>query len=270
MMSQRKNQFKIKEILRGIVLYLCITMSLYHVSFNFLSNEQIEHKKTYVPIIKERNENQQSLFNKFEKNEITKSDFLRLYKEQTKLSKTKINNYNYVKRDLALAHSFNGRNSFQYWLFVFGLSFSFFALSIRYTLRIIYDHKNKYLKKSLVLEASAWIAVSLFWVIHSIFITNADLPTPIYASVMFCICLVLGFSIFFSIKYLINRKAHTLKSYKASIVNLIELIGEIRVDHYFKMAAKAMTKENKEIISKDSEVMDKKIFSTLEKVADGE
>lgn len=36
------------------------------------------------------------------------------------------------------------------------------------------------------------------------------------------------------------------------------------------MAAKAQTKENEEIIAKDSEVMDKKIFSTLEKVADGE
>lgn len=268
--SQQKANFKIKSIIKGIVLLFAITMSLFHVNFDDISNEQITHKKTYLPIIKERNSSQKLLLAQLENNEITKEQYIKLYKEKYAFYKGKINNYNSKKRELVKIHDFNGRKSFHYWLFIFGLSFSFFFLAVRYAYRIIIDSKDKYLKKSLAIEASAWMAISLFWVGHSIFVKSSDLPTYVYAAIMFCICLMISISTFYFIKYLINRKEHTLKSYKASIVSLIQLIGEIRVDHYFKIAGKAMTKENKEIIFKDSEVMDKKIFSTLEKVADGE
>jgi len=270
MTDQKKNQFKIKQIFRGIVLFFLITMSLYHVLFDEFSNEQISHKKTYNPIIVERNSSQDLLLDEFEKNKITKSEFLKLYKSQTNFYKEKINNYNYKKKDLALEHSFNGRNSFHYWLFIFGLSFSFFVLSLRYTFRIIYEHKNKNFKKSLLFEASAWMAVSLFWVSHTVFKKTDDLPTTIYALVTFIICFAISFSIFYVLKYMSERKEHTLESYRKSIVNLVTLISDIRINHYFLMAATAMTKDNKKEIEKDVEIVDEKIFSAIEKVADGE
>ncbi|QHI38673.1 hypothetical protein IMCC3317_40670 [Kordia antarctica] len=244
-------------------------MSLTHVYFSSKPDGTRENYLEYKSITKERDSVQNLLLLQLSNGIINKEEFIKIFHNKSDIYIDKIKKCNKEKRIIINNFKFNGRKSFHYWLFIFGLSFSFFFLAMRYSYRIVIDHKNKYLKKSLALEASAWMAVSLFWVAHSVFVKNADLPTPMYASVMFGICLLLGLSIFYFIKFLTNRKEHTLKSYKTSIVNLIQLIGEIRVDHYFKMSAKAMTKENKEIISKDSEVMDKKIFSTLEKVADG-
>lgn len=269
MTKKKKNQYKIKQILRGIVLFLFITMSLYHVFFNEFSPKQVAHKKTYKPIIFERNDNQDLLLKRFEKDEISKSEFLEAFKNQTKFSKEKINNYNYKKKELAIEHSFNGRNSFHYWFFVFGLSFSFFILSLRFAYKIVKKSEKGYLKKSLIFESIGWIGISLFWILHTVFKKTDDLPSLVYILVWFSLSIIIGISVFFSIKYFVNRKEHTLKSYKQSIINLIELIGDIRVNHYFHMAAKATNKDNEKVIVKDSEIMDNKIFTTLEKVADG-
>ena len=46
------------------------------------------------------------------------------------------------------------------------------------------------------------------------------------------------------------------------------MVADIRANHYFHMAAKAQNIDNKAIIEKDVEIVDEKIFSTLEKVAD--
>jgi len=269
MTKKKKNQYKIKEIIRGIVLFIIITMSLYHVAFNEFSKEQISHKKTYKPIIYERNSKQDELLAKFENNEISKTEFLKYFKNQAKLSKEKINSYNYKKRDLAHEHSFNGRNSFHYWFFIFGLSFSFLILSIRYTYKVIKKSEKGDLKKSLIFESIGWIGVSLFWILHTVFKRTDDLPNIVYILVWFSISVIVSTSIFFFIKHLNYRKEHTLKSYKESIISLITLISDIRVNHYFHMAAKAINKDNEKIIAKDSEIMDDKIFTTLEKVADG-
>ncbi len=269
MTKTKKNQYKIKEMIRGIVLFIFITMSLYHVAFDEFSKEQLSHKKTYKPIIFERNSNQDVLLDKFENNKISKTEFLKAFRSQAEFSKEKINNYNYKKRELAHEHSFNGRNSFHYWFFVFGLSFSFLVLSLRYAYNIVNKSKKGDLRKSLIFESIGWIGVSLFWILHTVFKKTDDLPSLVYILVWFGISVAVSTSIFFSLKYLANRKEHTLKSYKESIISLIALVSDIRVNHYFHMAAKAINKDNEKVIAKDSEIMDDKIFTTLEKVADG-
>ena len=227
-----------------------------------------ENNKTYKLLIQQRDSIENLLLAQLATDEITKNTYVDRLRLNTTFYKEKIKECNKEKREIIRSFSFNGRNSFHYWLFVFGLSISFFFLAIRYTYRINIDYKNKHLKKSLIVEASAWIAVSLFWVIHSVFVQNADLPTPVYAGLMFSVCLLIGVSIFYFIKYLIHRKTHTIESYKNSIINLISLISDIRINHYFHMAAKAQNKDNEEIIKKDVEIVEEKIFSTLEKVAD--
>lgn len=243
-------------------------MSLTHVYFSSKPDGTKENYLEYKSIIKERDSMQSSLLLQLSNSIISKEEFIEIYNIKSEIYNDKINICNKEKKVIINNFKFNGRKSFHYWLFIFGLSFSFFFLAIRYTYRIIIDYKDKYLKKSLVLEASAWMAVSLFWVIHSVFVKNADLPTPIYATIMFGICLLLAFSIFYFIKYLIHRKTHTLESYRKSIVRLVTLISDIRINHYFVMAASATTKDNEAVIKKDVEIVDEKIFSTIEKVAD--
>ncbi|WP_430413124.1 hypothetical protein [Kordia sp.] len=265
-----RQEISAKSIFKGMILFIIIIMSLTHIYFSNQPNGTRENYLEYKSIIKERDSIQNLLILQLNNSTISKEEFILKFNSKSEHYKDKIKVCNKEKRAIINNFKFNGRKSFHYWLFIFGLSFSFFFLAVRYTYQIITDHKKKYLKKSLVLEASAWIAVSLFWVIHSIFVKNADLPKPVYTSIMFIICLLIGFSIVYFIKFLVSRKEHTLQSYKASIIRLIELVGEIRVQHYFHMAAKAKTEENENVISKDAAVMDEKIFSTLEKVADGE
>ncbi|MBC8753919.1 hypothetical protein H2O64_04505 [Kordia sp. YSTF-M3] len=256
------------SIIKGMIIFLIIIMSLIHVYFGNKPDGTRENYLEYKSIIQERDSVQNILLLQLSNSIINKEQYIEKSNIKSELYSNKIKACNKEKRAIINSFKFNGRKSFHYWLFIFGLSFSFFFLAIRYTYRIIYDHKNTHLKKSLFFEASAWMAVSLFWVIHSVFVKSADLPTFVYASIMLCVCLLISISIFFFIKYLIHRKTHTLESYKASIVRLIELIADIKVDHYFKMAVKASTEENEAEINKDAEVLDKKIFSTLDSITD--
>ncbi|AXG69571.1 hypothetical protein KORDIASMS9_01794 [Kordia sp. SMS9] len=118
------------------------------------------------------------------------------------------------------------------------------------------------------MESVAWISIALFWVIHSVFVNNADLPKPIYGTTLFSICMFISFSIFYLIKYFVEHKLNKIEKLKKSITRLVTLISDIRINHYFQMAAKAQSMHGKEEIEKDVEIVEDKIFSTIEKVAD--
>ncbi|WP_156169196.1 hypothetical protein [Kordia jejudonensis] len=269
-MKTKKKQETNKSLsyIKGIVLIFIITMSLIHVFYNDKYDKLTAHKKTYKPIISERKAIEMDLLTDLQNNKISKTEYISKLLAHKELYAKKIKDYNKEKKELAYEFSFHGRNSFHYWLFIFGLAFSFFCLALRYTYNMIVNSNNKSLTKSFVFESSAWLAVSLFWVFHAVFVNNADLPKPVYAIVMFLVCLLIGFSILYTIKYIVHRKTHTLKSYKNSIIKLISLVADIRANHYFHMAAKAQNDRNKASIEKDVEIVDDKIFSTLEKVAD--
>lgn len=245
-------------------------MSLFHVFFENKAPELKENYNTYKSLLKERDSIETLLISQLNKNEITASEFSKKFYDNKSLYKKKIKACNAEKREISTNFSFNGRKSFHYWLFVFGLSFSFFILSIRHTYKQLLHYKltNKSLRKSQVFEAAAWISVSLFWVIHSVFISKADLPKPMYALMMFTICLLIGFSIYYIIKYLIENKYTQLEKYRKSISRLVALISDIRLNHYFLMAAKAQSTHGKEEVEKDVEIVEEKIFTTIEKVAD--
>lgn len=118
------------------------------------------------------------------------------------------------------------------------------------------------------MESTSWISISLFWVIHSVFVSNADLPKPIYGFTMFLICMLISFSIFYLIRYFVEHKLGKTERLKKSITRLVTLISDIRINHYFLMAAKAQSTHGKEEIERDVEIVEEKIFSTIEKVAD--
>lgn len=260
---------KIYSLLRGIVIFFLITISLFHVYFDSYPTAAVEKNNSHYDfLISSRDSVENSLIKQLAIGKITKETYIEKLSENKSYYKKQVSLCNAEKRQILRDFSFNGRNSFHYWLFIFGLSISFFSLALLYNYRIVKNSKNKFLKKSLKFESISWTAVSLFWVIHSIFINKADLPTTFYAIVTFSICLVIGYSIFYFIKYLVHKKVHTLESYKNSIRRLISLISDIRLNHYFHMAAKAQNKDNEKIIEKDVEIVDKKIFSTLENVAD--
>ncbi|EDP95081.1 hypothetical protein U8527_08635 [Kordia algicida OT-1] len=267
--TERENN-RLYEIFKGIALCFIIVMSLFHSFFPNTTPELERNYKFYKTLLAERDSVENLLITQLENKKISNSEFRNKFYSNKTYYKKEIKNCNNEKRKIAHAFSFNGRRSLHYWLFVFGLSFSFFILSIRYTYKqLLYLKKsNKLLKKAQILESSAWISISIFWVIHSIFVRGSDLPTPVYASILFSICLLIGYSVFYLIKYFVENKLNKITKLKRSISRLVTLISDIRINHYFLMAAKAQSTHGKDEIEKDVEILEEKIFSTIEKVAD--
>jgi len=265
-----KGNNKLYEIFKGIILCLCIVMSLFH---SYFDNKAPELKANYVEykrLLKQRDSTENHLITQLNSKEISNSEFTKKFYSNKLLYKDKIKKCNNDKRNISQNFSFNGRKSFHFWLFVFGLSFSFFVLSLRFSYKQIVDSKNtnRLLRKAQIMESSAWIAISLFWVIHSIFVKNADLPKPVYGATLLLICLPIGLSIFYLIRYFVKYKLNKIEKLKKSITKLVTLISDIRINHYFLMAAKAQSTHGKEEIEKDVEIVEEKIFSTIENVAD--
>lgn len=122
-LNRRKRQVKsdnIKGIILGIVAFCIVTMSLFHVPFKRYSKNFLEHKKLYSKILKERNQIQDSLLNELG-NTLTIVQYKKAKKKYWNFSQNKLKTYTKKKKKLTEEHSFRGRTSFRFWLFVFGL-----------------------------------------------------------------------------------------------------------------------------------------------------
>ena len=260
-LSQKKKlvESRINPIIKGIVMITIITMSLFHIFLNDKSDAMISHKKNYTPIIQKRNSSFDAILQQLKNDEISKDEYIATFEEIKTSSKKELKVYTATKKQLAIEHSFNGRSSFRFWIFVFGLSFSFFVLAIRYVYFNIKNNKSILLKKSFILEASAWLTVSFFWVLHAVVARNSDFDTKAYLLTGVFISVLMAVSILLFIKYLAARK---IKEFKV-IADLISLVSDLKVNHYFKMASLALSKSNKETIEADTKQVNTKINKTL-------
>lgn len=127
--------------------------------------------------------------------------------------------------------------------------------------------KNLYLYKAVRLLYTLSFLIS-FYLVAWFMIPKSkgigDFTNEFYYYLIGAISILATFSSIFAVKYFNN----IISSLKSNISQLITLISDIRINHYFQMAAKAQTKDNEAIIKKDVEILDEKIFSTIEKVAD--
>ncbi len=260
--KRRKLANKTKSIIKGIVLLCAITVSLMHIILPAKSEDMISHKKTYKPIINERDNGSAILLDQLETNKISKEDYIAKLRTHLASSNLKIKKYNEDKKIYALEHSFNGRNSLKYWFFVFGLALSFFVLSLKYVYSNVKHAESNDLKISILLESVAWITVSFFWLLHSIVVKTADFGTMIYLLTGVLISILVAVSIVFFIKYSIIKQFFVDKS----VSELISLISDLKVNHYFKMASKALNSNNKKRIKADAELVDEKIINTLDRI----
>ncbi len=266
-MTKQKNnkalllRVKFFAITKGIVLFSIITMSLWHIFLDEKSPEMISHSKTYTPIIKARNEGANLLLDKLKSGEISKEDYISSYETVMYKAKKDLAYYNKKKYNLAHEFSFNGRSSLSFWIFVFGMSFSFFILSLRYSYYSI-KKSTEALKKSAVFESCAWISVSFFWVLHALFAKTSDFGSTTYLLLGMLISAFTSLAIVYYIKYAVTKK---LKVYSV-ISNLISLIADLKVNHYFKYASQVRNENNKEFINKDVKLVESKILNSLKQV----
>ncbi len=191
---------KIKNLFKGIVAFIIVTMSLFHIFFNSSPPKLAQNNKDYKEIIKNRNLLQAKYLEELNQKKITSDKY---YLEITKLlseSKKEIKKVNNEKRAINNEFSFRGRRSFHFWIFVFGLVLPLLFFSCKSLYQDIL-RGDKYKSQFLSLTG---IVVSFFWMIHLIFFTQKDFSKNSYILIILVCAIFCTFFTYFLIKQKIN------------------------------------------------------------------
>ncbi|WP_348704756.1 hypothetical protein [Tenacibaculum sp. 190524A02b] len=262
---------KLRPMVLGVASFLIVAMSIFHIFFSSVSDEYLAHKKTHKLILKERDSKTIELLNEF--NEKVKSikdnksmlllsnKLLKDYKNHYKESKIKLKNYNDKKRKLVIEHSFRGRSSFHFWLFIFGLVTALLFFSCK----SLYDDIVKGSAYKFQFLSLTGIAVSFFWLIHLFFFTQKDFSQNSYVAFILLCAILSTFFVYFLVKNYTYKDDIILKQ--------LSLIDRIKTIHYPKIAIKALYSErndralnSNESVEDNTNAFDKDILVTLNNI----
>ncbi len=228
---------KFFRLILGLLAFFTVTSSLFHIFFKPKSEEYIKHYNSYSGIIKKRDNGTKELLKQFQtvikgksKDSITiLTDQLVLDYEQHYInSRNELKNYSKISKDLASKHSFRGRSSFRYWIYLFGIVLVGLLFSCK---SLYHDMKEGSTYKTHFLSLSG-ICVSLFWAIHLIFLTHKDFKQSNYI-LLILLCAVMS-------TYFTYRLVKYFK-YKDDIIrNLIQFIIRVKETHMGGLAVKSL------------------------------
>jgi len=176
----------------------------------------------------------------FQNNLISKQEYFRIKAENKKKRIADFRQISKRRKISAIGFSFNGRSNSNFWFWVFGTHLTLLIVSCYLAI------KDNRLKKVGLLKwyephaAICFIAVSLFWMYHTIFMTSRDFSVSIYTLYLVLVIIPLSYFIY-----------HTLRRITVVEENLLENI-RILVSHSLNN-----TKEEKQ----------DELWSVLEKTA---
>ncbi|WP_272151852.1 hypothetical protein [Tenacibaculum aiptasiae] len=151
-------------------------------------------------------------------NLITKEEYFVIKEKNEKARIVDFRAISKKRKMIANNLSFNGRESFHYWIWIFGI---FFTLFVCASFLAIKDNR---LKKVGLLKwyephaAIGFILVSLFWIYHTIFKTTKDFELNIYT--LFLVSVLFPFSYFL---YHFLRRSFNIE--EKLLENIRDLVG---------------------------------------------
>lgn len=218
-MDQSKQQTlmmtgKVKKYLTSIFavifIFIGVTASLSHKLFLPAS------ANPEIAILDKKRDSLKDFWNKTEQlhdksflnNEMSKKEYFEL---KLKNEKARIEDFKKIRiqrKRIALNFSFNGRNSFHYWLWTFGVFFTMLIISILLAL------KDARLKKAGLLKwyephaTVSFISISLFWLYYTVFQKNYDFSLDVYMVMLFCVLIPLSYFIYHFVRriFIIEEK----------------------------------------------------------------
>lgn len=255
---EKKTSISLLNLLKGAFIYSLIAMSLFHVFFDDKSKEMLLASKDYKEKIKERDAFQLNLLLSLENDQITPKEYILKAKLGFASYKTELKTIIGYKRERAQEDSFRGRNSFKFWLYLFGLV----TLSFFFSCKSLFDDISKGSSFRFHLISLTGVFVSCFWLIHLVFFTQKDFSNSSYIGLIAISAILSTIFTYFLIKYY---------NYKDEIIyNLISLVERIKKEHFKKVATKAMYSERNDkamlstdTVKQDLENFDKDVVETL-------
>jgi len=186
----------IKKIVWGVFILLAATATFFHRVFKEENPNMGKLRKEYNTEKKYWQEYELTLDSLAIHKVITLEEFFYRkanYKKSRKLSFDKLRQENEMIKS---AFKFNGRSSKHYFFWLLGIFISFFTVSCMLAV------KDARLKRAGLLKwyepsvSIVFISVSLFWLYHTIFMTERDFEITIYTLFLVCILVPLAYFIY--------------------------------------------------------------------------
>ncbi len=174
-------------------------------------------------------------------NTISIADYLKIKSENSAMRIKDFRGISKKRRELVNNFSFNGRSSLHFWLWVLGIFISLLICSFFLAIKDIRLKKAGLLKWYEPPASISFIAVSLFWLYHTIFQRTKDFELSIYTLYLVLVLIPLSYFIY-----------HFLRRFSTIEEKLLENI-RILVSHILKNTKEDKEKEKWNVLEKISE-----------------
>ncbi|WP_271770396.1 hypothetical protein [Aquimarina algiphila] len=223
---------KIIPIIKGVVAFLVVTLSLFHVFFSNTTPEIEKQKQVYKSLVKERDTFFEKNLVSFQEGKLSKDEYIELTSKAFIDYKSRLKEIVKTKNAYAIEFSFQGRSSFHFWIFVFGLVAALFFFSCK-------SLKDDFLRGSTFkfhFVSLSGILVSGFWFIHLIFLTQKDFNQNKYVWTLLACAVLFSVFTYFLVKHY---------TYKDDIIyKQLSFIMRVRTLYFPRLAIKAKFAEN--------------------------
>jgi hypothetical protein len=172
-------------------------MSLFHVFFHSNPPKLEAVTKEYRQVIKNRNNLRSSYLEDLKNRKISIDEYYTNFTNLTAESEQNIKRLNEKKKMINRAFSFRGRQSFHFWIFVFGLITALLYFS---SLSLYKQIKEKQ-SIGFQINSIVGVTVSFFWMIHLIFFTQKDFTKNSYVVFILLCAVACAISIYFLMRY---------------------------------------------------------------------
>jgi hypothetical protein len=190
-------KLKSKSLLTGIVTFLLVTLSLFHIFFESNPPKVANVVKEYRQVIKNRNNLRSSHLEDLKNRKVSIDEYYAKVTSLIEQSEKEIKSLNLERKALSQAFSFRGRKSFHFWIFAFGLVTALLYFSSKSLYKEIKEKQSIGFQINSILG----VTVSFFWMIHLIFFTEKDFAKNSYVVFIF-LCAVAGaISIYLLMRY---------------------------------------------------------------------
>ena len=235
-------------IFKGVIAFFVVTLSLFHIFYEAKPPQLKIEQERYKSLVKERDSLHLIKRNLFEKDLISKAEYLDFEKKHFLLYKLRLKSQSNLKLKISKDFSFRGRRSFQFWIFAFGVITALFYFACK----SLFDEFSKGSTFKHQLVSISGILISGFWLIHLIFLTQDDFQKHNYVIlILLCALLFTVFTFYFVKHY----------SYKDHIIySQLSFIMRVRTVHLFDLSlrTKYAEKYNREMPSgkRTSDILD--------------
>lgn len=235
---------KVLGVIKGVIAFLAVTLSLFHVFLEPKSQAQIDYAPKYKAEVKRLDSLQLHYISQLENQELTPKEYSAIAKEHIASYEPALKEISKKRGELAKEHSFRGRNSFHFWIFVFGLVTALFFFSCK----SLHDDLSRGSTFKFHFVSLTGILVSGFWFIHLVFLTQKDFQQNKYV-----LAIIIAASLFTAFTYFLLK----YYTYKDQIIyRQLSFIERVKRIYYRDMIFKAMYAEESGKPHKSNKLVD--------------